>query len=50
MRYYIGQNAERTADELWTAIERQESQNVSNGVSMPKTNNSTADEKSRNSL
>jgi hypothetical protein len=49
MRYYIGQNAERTADELWAAIERQESRKVSIGVSTPQTGNSQAHEESRNS-
>jgi hypothetical protein len=37
MRHYVGRNAEQTADELWSALERHESQKVSNEVSAAKT-------------
>lgn len=34
MRYYVGQNAERTADELWEAYERLEAAKVNNQVNI----------------
>jgi integrase len=50
MRYYVGRNAERTADELWSALERHEAEKVSIGVSAAKSGKQLAHEESRNPL
>ena len=50
MRYYVGRNAEQTADELWSALARHESRKVSNEVSTTENDKRTAQEESRKPL